>query len=378
MKYLNLFLSLLLLLNNCGDNNYSVDSGVDELSDTRPDDTSSEDISPNRIDWAIIVTTDYSTGNYRRLNLDQWSISDDLGIIHSDSVVRCFKDRAFIIHRFGSGSLSYIEGDPPQIVNQFSIGAEKNPQDLVLDQDDTLWVVYFDDNRIRHFSIDGQELESPYDLSEFADQDGKVEAEAIYKYGGRLFVAIQLIDTESSWSPVANGKVIVLDEDGVEDVIELPGMNPITRFKEYKGKLYIGFTGNYYIYGDEGIVEIDPESLSLRVLVSGETLQGDINDFVIYNDELVYILVSKGEQDQLLQYFIKDNVLETLYTAFQGYSLVHIERWGEYLLIADRYGENPGILVWGGSEDFEYDQIFDTPIATGLPPFDLCIYSSGD
>lgn len=375
MKYLAFILLLSLVFINCSDNGggESKDSGVND--DVIPDGDVSDSVdgdveSPNV--WGVIVTTDYTSGNYRRLNLTQWEISGDLGPIHSDSVVRCFQGLAFIIHRLGSGSISYLTGDPPQIVSQFSVGPETNPQDVAYDPEENgIWVVYLDNNFVKFYSLEDRLEKDRFDLTPYADNDGKVEASSIYKFEGSLYIAVELLDTSTTWEPVENGKIIVIDlESRNFDVIGIPGKNPITKIKEYKGKLYIGFTGSYMSYGDEGIVEIDPQRRTSNIIVGGDVIQGNLNDFVIYNDGELFILASRASGDTLLNYTIGDREAQSLYSTQDLFTLVHIERWGDYLLITDRSRNSPGIRVW-----YKDEELFPEPLPTGLPPFDLCVIS---
>jgi hypothetical protein len=209
-------------------------------------------------------------------------------------------------------------------------------------------------------------LSATIDLAAHADGDGVPEMDAITLVDGRVLVSLELLD--NNWMPTGNGKVVLIDSsnDTIETVVELPLPYPFGRFRTHgeTGETLLALVGTFGA-PDGAIVGLGDDLRSPHVIVTEETLGGDVNAFAIEDATHGWAMVATAEGVTLLVPFDPGTgeATEPLIVS-TGYDLRDIEIVGDRLLVADGNAEAPGIRAFS----FDGEELTDGPQALPLPP----------
>jgi hypothetical protein len=372
------------------------DIPTEEASDVIPDGESVEDVpdeeappAPAPLAFTTNSAYDYSSGSYSVL-LDDLTAVRDVAAIHPDAVVRCTQAGPLILERFGADTVTRIAGESPfAVLGQFSVEGGSNPVDLALLSSGRVVVTR---NNVTAAAVvdlgDGTLDTTSLDLAALADDDGIPEMSAVFVAGGRLFIAIQLLDRDTAmWDPTGPGLVAVFDEATLApvdadpttepvDAITLGGLNPQAGAQPSPMDATAVFIAEVGFYGaaDGGIETIDTAALEPGGwIVTEETLGGDIAAFVVVDAGTGWAAVSRPEfaGDKLVRFDPADGtIVEDAVIESEAYTLTAMTLTADgRLLVADRTLEHAGVRVLDAGTG---DEAAGSPVGMGLAPFSIC------
>ncbi len=347
----------------------------------------------------FVGTTDFSSGSYSVIDLADLSVSANLpassGIIESDHNVAVAGGKIYIINRLGFDNVTVLDtADLTTALNQFSTGNGSNPQDIAVVSETKAYVSLYASNNL--LIVDptqpGGGTPGIVDLSAFAagDPDGIVEASPMAMAGGYLFVALQRLDRNNFFAPVAGlpALLVVVDTTTDElvdtdpgtpavDGIVLTGQNPqFMTYDETLGKLIVSETGDYGA-DDGGIETVDPVTFTAEGIVVGEAdLGGDMGDVAIAGAAAGYAVVSY--MDASFNFFnsvvafdpVSGTVTGDLVQDLSFVPSIALDDTGR-LFVPDRNVTSPGVRVFDTATNTE---ITTAPLDVGLPPNVLVVY----
>ena len=123
-----------------------------------------------------MTTTDYATGGLSSLDLDTNTVVNDHLTIHSDAVVRTYRDKVYILNRLGQDNVIVLSGDDLQTpLTQYSTGNGTNPHDIAFVSEEKAYISRYGRTHLLVVNpVTGDSL-GTVDLSTFADADGLPE-----------------------------------------------------------------------------------------------------------------------------------------------------------------------------------------------------------
>ncbi|MBI3811014.1 MAG: hypothetical protein HY283_02240 [Nitrospirae bacterium] len=342
----------------------------------------------------FVVTTDFSVGNLSTFTTTtpRTATTNILGStgIYSDSVIRAFGNRVFIIQRLGSNSILVIDPNNPgtPLANYTANDPgpntqQSNPKDMAFVSSSKAYISRYELNTVLIVNpLTGERL-GTVDLTPFADSDGIVEMGRMVIVNGKLYVALQRVDRNNGFTASNDSYVIVIDvtTDQVVDVdpntpgvqpIVLKGRNPTDLvYLPSTDRIYLADTGTY-ITSDAfgGIEAVNPNTNATEgIIISDDTLGGAIGVFGVLSNTIGYATVF----DQNFNNFVVPFNLSTQQagTPLTGIGSGYIpglafDKNG-FLYVADRDATHPGIQVFDTNTNVKVEG----PIDTGLPPFEM-------
>jgi DNA-binding beta-propeller fold protein YncE len=328
------------------------------------------------LNLAFVITTDYETGGFATIDLDTKTVVDrQLGIIHSDAMVKWFNGQLFIINRFGQDNIQILDTNNGYVTTaQYSTGNGSNPHDIAFLSTEKAYVSLYEKPELLMVNpLTGERL-GTIDLSAYADADGIPEVSALHLAGDTLYATVARLDRNNFWAPTMSS--VVLRVDTVTDTVvgEIPiVMNPFSDFVEMPdGTLLIGSPGQFGVIDDGGINRIDPVTHTNTVAISEAQLGGDISGFVMVDESRGYAVVNDEAFNTSVILFDLDTQrrLETVLSAegflFSGLAVTSKKE----VYVGWRHRENPGIRIIDGLTGRE---VTAQPIDVGLPPSNILI-----
>ena len=331
-------------------------------------------------DQALVVTSDYRTGSYAWIDLDDLEVQQSGLALHPDAVCRtdAITGAAFLIARFGSDSITVI--DPAysaKIDNQYSVGQGSNPQDMAVVDPERAYVTRLaEETLLVVHPLTGKQL-GQVDLSAWADEDGLAEPGWIVFDGDKIWLALnRLVD----FQPAGSSAVLRIDAASgeVEAEIVLSGTNPFARMRlaSGPGKFVIGQSGRFGQL-DGGVELLDPGDGSLSGFVITErALGGDITDALLLSNDKGYAVVGELQPDgsaltRLVRFDPTTGSVTGVLDQAEGFdhSFIELSPDGKQLWVTDRRRSSPGVRIFDTADDSELTQ---APIDLGLPPFMIC------
>lgn len=252
------------------DTDADADSDADSDADADSDSDSDADADPQTT--GLATTTNYSVGALTSFDLGSRTATD-LADIASDSVVIVEGDYAIQLGRFGADYVRlYTLGDWSNPL-EFSLAEGANPQDAHF-CGDNLFISQYGVDKIAIYSSAGNPVGS-IDLSSYSDADGAPEAAAMIKDGDRLFVALQMLNTED-FTSAGPGQILEIDcaAQSITQDWEV-GVNPRIQAHPEDPELIFVRTG---LFGspDGGLSILNVADGSEEDVVSESDLGGDI------------------------------------------------------------------------------------------------------
>ncbi len=334
---------------------------------------------------AFIVTTNFQAGSFATIDLDaprRVSPSSSRRRVHSDAVVRTHDGWIYVINRLFGDNVQVLDpNDGFRTVSQCSTGNGSNPRDIAIAREDKAYVTRFEETELLivnpHPQPDCSDFEiGSIDLQSLADADGIPDMDQMAVVGNRLYVSLQRLDINTVLRlPAGPGALAVIDTttDTLIGSIELSGTNPFAATKGLtvrNGKLYISYSGEFEI-SDGGIERVDlasgrPEG----IFVTEAELGGDLTDFAIVSDRLIYAIVARSDFTTALIAFDPQSPtsLQTILEV-DGFDLVDLElNDRDELYLADRSSGRDGIRIYRASDG---SPIVEKAIDLGLAPFEI-------
>ena len=335
----------------------------------------------------FVTTTDFVSGSAAYLQSGALEAEVNLLNLHSDTVVRYYQGRIYVVNRLGQDNILVIdENDPRTPVLQFSTGNGTNPHDIAFASASKAYISRYDDTRILIVNPqDGSEL-GTVDLGAFADVDGAPEMSQMAIVDDRLYVACQLQDRDAGFVPAARGILVVVDIETDQLVDMDPAVDGVqARLLAAGNPTSVVAVGTQLVvaevagFGDlaGGIEVIDLQDGSSRGLVVSEAdLGGDINFLALSSASKGYAVVSDVNfANHVYPVDLSSGVVHAKLASHSTGFTPSLAVDGQRLIIADRGTfDNPdggGLLFY----DTETDQLVAGPISTGLPPASIAVLS---
>ena len=338
---------------------------------------------------AVITTTDYSSGGLSSLDLGTNTATNDHLTIHSDAVVRTYRDKVYILNRLGQDNVIVLENsDLTTPLIQYSTGNGSNPKDIAFFSEEKAYISLYERTQLLIVNpVTGDSL-GAVDLSAFADADGRPEVSQLALYDNQLFAVCQRLDRENGWAPTEFSAIAVVDvttdllvdadpdAEGVQGIV-MTSRNPAGAAQR-GSKWLLCAVNSYTDLTDGGIEVVDLANLRSEGIVLDEaTVGGNLSSLVMASDNDGYAVVT----DENFVNTVK-RINLTAQTASQGLDglsggfVPGLGVFGSRLYILDQgsFGDpaSAGVKVY----DVNTEQLLAGPISTGLPPSSIAFVGS--
>lgn len=328
-----------------------------------------------------VISTDYEVfGRIESFGAVQpWSMSGSLSNVPSDAIGRHHDGLVYVVGRGGSNSIRIHDpADGFALVREFSVGAGRNPQDIVFDDLGRAFVPCYDDDVLLQVDVQTGTVVQTFSTSAYADSDGLPETSWALITGGRLYVVCQNLDRNGWYAPTGPGRLLVLDLGTLqwETPIQLTGANPYAPLSlDAAGDILVGCAG-YWALADAGIEAVDPQTgLSLGLVASESQLGGDVLNFAVTGAGALHVLVSDSSFVTHIVRFETGAGTSTPVVSTTGYDLADLAYDGGFqLYVADRTLGHYGVRVF---DTISGAELTSQPIATTLPPFQFVMPEAG-
>lgn len=336
---------------------------------------------------AVMTTTDYNSGNLSSLDLQTQVATRDHLPIHSDAVVRVYRDAVYVLNRLGQDNVIVLNSENLQTpLTQYSTGNGSNPHDLAFVSEDKAYISRYERTQLLVVNpVTGDSL-GAVDLSGFADADGLPEMSQLALHGNRLFVACQRLDRDNGWVPtdvsiiavidVATDQVVDVDENaaGVQG-IAMAGKNPAGAVQR-GGKWLLSTVNTFADLTDGGIEMIDLANLRSEGIVLGEmALGGNLSSLTMVSDSEGYVVVTDANFANAVKRFDLATQSVSDLEGLSGGFVPGLGAFGNRLYVLDQGSSTDpesGIKIF----DVNTDQLVAGPISTGLPPSSIAFVGS--
>jgi hypothetical protein len=220
------------------------------------------------------------------------------GSVQGDSVLRSDGQRLFVVNRTAN-NVTVIGRDGSQIgwrvEQQFSTGADSNPQDVAIVGDKVYLPLYGSkDLLVRDLVTQEQK---GIDLSSY-DTDGNPDANSASVVGGKVLVTLDLLDWSGMFPvPRGNGKVVLVDptSDTVVGDVPLSYENPYGFMFPWNGGAVVASVTDYSgVTGCLHALSMDPPAA--RCLAENSALGGTVSAIAVGPDA-TYLAVSSFDAD---------------------------------------------------------------------------------
>lgn len=342
-------------------------------------------------DYVLSVNSDYDvSGRVAEIDvMNPWSVDDPVATVSGDADARYYEGLVYVVNHLYADNIQVL--DPSNgfaTLRQFSVGPGTNPQDIAFLSETRAYVSRNETTHLLEVDPTTGAVTDSIDLSPLADADGIPEMSAMALNGGFLFVAVQRLDRDFYWTPVAPSYLAVIDTStntlvDVDDTapgvqgVELPATNPYRdiHVDGETGLMYVGCVASWGVL-DGGIVEIDPSALEATGFVTTETqLGGELYDFTMPLEGRTHAVVSTStpswEQFCIAFDWSTGAKIADVWKP-GGYSVADVElhEGTGQLFLADRTYTAPGVRVFDASTG---GQLTTVPLPASLPPHDLLV-----
>lgn len=338
---------------------------------------------------AVMTTTDYATGGLSSLDLDTNTAVNDHLTIHSDAVVRTYRDKVYVLNRLGQDNVIVLNGDDLQTpLTQYSTGNGTNPHDIAFVSEEKAYISRYGRTHLLVVNpVTGDSL-GTVDLSTFADADGLPETSQLAVHGGHLFAACHRLDRENGWVPTEFSAIAVVDvtSDQLVDVdpdaegtqgIVMTGSNPAGAALR-GSRWYLSAVNTYTDLTDGGIEVIDLANLRSEGIVLDETTAGgNPGSLVMTSERDGYAVIT----DENFVNSVKrlDLATQSVSPGLEGLSggfVPGLGLFGTRLFVLDQgsFGDpaSAGVKVY----DVNSNDLLAGPISMGLPPSSIAFLGS--
>ena len=319
---------------------------------------------------AFVTTTDFSSGGLRRIDLDTRAVLPGEAPVHTDTRVRWYNGRIYVINRFGQDNIQVVDPATLATVKQFSTGNGSNPADIAFASPTKAYVTLYERPDLLIVNPQTGAALGSVALGSLADADGIPEMDHMEVAYPWLLVALQRLDRAHGFVPTDSSVIAVVDmrADTLAGDIRLTAKNPVTPFvfSSSFGQLLIGCAGAYGAL-DGGVERIDPIALKSNGLcVTEAALGGDIGAIAWYRNDHCYAVVSDASFNASLVSWsaIDGTKIATVY-APGGFSIPDIgldDR--DELYVLNSSFTAPGVWVYRAGADVP----IAGPLDVGLPP----------
>ncbi len=338
---------------------------------------------------AIITTTDYSSGSFSSLDLSTNTAVRDHLTIHSDAVVRTYRDKVYIINRLGQDNVIVLSSsDLKTPLTQYSTGNGSNPHDMVFVSTEKAYISRYGRTQVLIVNpVTGDSL-GAVDLSAFADADGLPEVSQLALYDNHLFAACQRLDRDNGWVPTDVSVIAVVDvmTDQVVDVdantagvqgIVMAGKNPAGAVQR-GNKWFLSAVNTFADLTDGGIEVIDLANLKSEGVVLGEiAFGGNLSSLAMVSDEEGYVVVLDASFANAVKRF--DLATQSVSPPLDGLTggfVPSLGVFGGQLYVLDQSSFADPTAVGVRVYDVKTGELVAGPISTGLLPSTIAFVGS--
>ena len=338
---------------------------------------------------AIITTTDYSSGSFSSLDLSTNTATNDHLTIHSDAVVRTYRDKVYIINRLGQDNVLVLDhSDLKTPLTQYSTGNGSNPHDMAFVSEEKAYISRYGQTQLLIVNPVTGDLLGEVELSVFADADGLPEVSQLALYNNYLFVACQRLDRDNGWVPTDVSVIAVVDvlTDQVVDVdantagvqgIVMASKNPAGAVQR-GNKWFLSAVNTFDDLTDGGIEVIDLANLRSDGVVLGEmALGGNLSSMAMVSDDEGYVVVLDASFVNVVKRFgLATQSVSAGLSGLSGGFVPSLGVFGGRLYVLDGGSfvdpTSAGVKVY----DVKTDQPVAGPISTGLLPGSIAFVGS--
>ena len=338
---------------------------------------------------AVITTTDYSSGSFSSLDLSTNTATRDHLTIHSDAVVRTYRDKVYIINRLGQDNVIVLSrSDLKTPLMQYSTGNGSNPHDMAFVSEEKAYISRYERAQVLIVNpVTGDSL-GAVDLSGFADADGLPEVSQLALYDNYLFAACQRLDRDNGFVPTDVSVIAVVDvmTDQVVDVdantagvqgIVMASKNPAGAVQR-GNKWFLSAVNTFGDLTDGGIEMIDLANLRSEGVVIGEmALGGNLSFLAMVSDDEGYVVVLDASFVNIVKRFgLGMQSVSSPLDGLSGGFVPSLGVFGGRLYVLDQGSfvdpASAGVRVY----DVKTDELVAGPINTGLPPSGIAFVGS--
>ncbi len=338
---------------------------------------------------AIITTTDYSSGSFSSLDLSTNTATNDHLTIHSDAVVRTYRDKVYIINRLGQDNVIVLNrSDLKTPLTQYSTGNGSNPHDMAFVSEEKAYISRYGQTQLLIVNPVTGDLLGEVELSVFADADGLPEVSQLALYNNHLFAACQRLDRDNGWVPTDVSVIAVVDvlTDQVVDVdantagvqgIVMASKNPAGAVLR-GNKWFLSAVNTFDDLTDGGIEVIDLANLRSDGVVLGEmALGGNLSSLAMVSDDEGYVVVLDASFVNVVKRFgLGMQSVSAGLSGLSGGFVPSLGVFGGRLYVLDGGSfvdpTSAGVKVY----DVKTDHLVAGPISTGLLPGSIAFVGS--
>ncbi len=238
------------------DTDTDTDTDTDADADTDTDTDTDTDAQTTAV--VATVASDYSTGSFATVSLDDWTVNDELFVTSGDPAVSADEGMVFQINRYGSDTMRMYEpGTWDAPVWETALEDGSNPHEARVCDGKVFTTLYGADS-IGVYDPSTGNLAGAVDLSGFADSDATgPEADTLVELDGKLYVAMNRLNRDAYWAD-EGGVVAEVDCSGetVSASWSVGGNTTVHPWPGQDGELLVLARA----YGDDasGIYALDP------------------------------------------------------------------------------------------------------------------------
>lgn len=277
---------------------------------------------------------------------------------HSDSRLRWFPQahQLYVIQRLEADSFFSLDLAEGKRTKEIPVLRGKNVQDVLPTSAGTAWVSALNSPEIVHLDMkNGAVLSSVSLPPDQRDTDGSSDPSYLGRSGDFFSIYFQRL---SGFVPDKEALLLRWTQEGtVLPPVPLAFKNPVTEFKSFDGKFYLGEAGirmGKQKLGNEqdgGIEELDETFLPVRTVVTEKTLEGDLLDFDIIDEHFGVAAVSTPDSRLVAFDPATGQKLPIPTISEKGYRFVQVfwQARSQRLLVADKgsaEGSPPRIRIF--------------------------------
>lgn len=330
---------------------------------------------------AVITTTDFSTGSFSSLDVTTNTATNDILTVHSDTAIRTYKDKVYILNRFGQDNIIVLNSDNLSTpLTQYSTGNGTNPQDIVFASESKAYISRYGHTQALIVNpVTGDSL-GTIDLSSFADADGFPEMSQLALYNNHLFIACQRLDQNGGFVPADFSVIAVVDittdqlvdtdttTAGIQGIV-MTNKNPASASQQ-GSKWILSAVNTFTGTPDGGIEIIDLANLKSDGIAIDETaLGGNVNALTMVSTNKGYVVISDASFANSVKGFdLTTKEVTTSLSNISGGFIPNLGSFGNSLYVLDQGSftdpTSAGVKIY----DTTTDQLAAGPISVGLPP----------
>ena len=268
----------------------------------------------------------------------------------------------------GMDSLYVLNKGVGKVVNQLSLQAGVNPQEVLMLDEQTVLITQRNSGDLLEWNLQtGQK--TAHLIAPFAFDKGIPDMLALTEVNGKVWISLQRL--KEQMHPVAVSQVLQWDRAAKRfSPFDLQTKNPVTSFKrDLDGNVYLGCAGKMGMNAalDGAIEWLGANGRSEKAIVTEGELKGDLVDFEILGGNIGVALISKPQTALVAFDVARGKLLQTVLET-PGYQLVRLalDRSKGRLYVSDQNRQQPALRVIDTTTLKEVETI---PLA--LPVFEM-------